>query len=437
MKRAILLLLCLSLLFTGCARPSFTEPGIFYYHRTDTAYRGSEGVVAPETRELAGISDDLKTLLSLYCEGPRDPALESPLPSDAAVLGHTLYNQVLTLRFNDSLSELTGVELTVAAGCLARTFLPLTGATTLVLTADGGFLNGETSLRVTLEDLNFQDDSLDLLHAEFPVYYASPDRRYLIKETISLRHTAPEELPMYLLEQLLTPPAGTTLRSALPSGTYFNSVTVENGLCTVDVSEEFDSRRFYSMSAQSLSLLSIVNTMTALEEIDRVEITVEGKLLIRYGALALPGPLVLDERYVGPVRTALGEIEAVLYLVHGSEGLLIPIPARLRPGASSTIPELVVKSLLSDPGTNGIRSCISPGTRLLSAKVDDGICTVDLSGEYLNQPENLDWSNRVLVASLCAIEGVNGVKILVNGSVPAEFEGIWNGILTPIDTWFL
>jgi germination protein M len=191
------------------------------------------------------------------------------------------------------------------------------------------------------------------------------------------------------------------------------------------------------MSAQCLSLLSIVNTMTALEEIDRVEITVEGKLLIRYGALSIPGPLVLDERCVGPVRTALGEIEAVLYLVHGSQGLLIPIPARLRPGTSTTIPELVVKSLLSDPGTNGIRSCISPGTRLLSAKVEDGICTVDLSGEYLNQPENLDWSNRVLVASLCAIEGVAGVKILVNGSVPAEFEGTWNGILTPIDTWFL
>ena len=65
MKRTLLLLLCLSLLFTGCAKDSFTEPGIFYYHRTDTAYRGSEGVVAPETRELAGISDDLKTMLSL------------------------------------------------------------------------------------------------------------------------------------------------------------------------------------------------------------------------------------------------------------------------------------------------------------------------------------------------------------------------------------
>ena len=85
------------------------------------------------------------------------------------MLGHTLYNEVLNLRFNDSLSKLSGGELTGAAGCLARTFLPLTGAHTLILTADGGFLNGETSLRITLEDLNFQDDSLDLLHAEFPV----------------------------------------------------------------------------------------------------------------------------------------------------------------------------------------------------------------------------------------------------------------------------
>ena len=108
MKRTLLLLLCLCLLFTGCAQTSFTEPGIFYYHRTATAYQGSEGVIAPETRELAGISDDLNAMLSLYCEGPRDPGLESPLPSDAVLLGHTLSDQVLTLRFNENLSKLSG-----------------------------------------------------------------------------------------------------------------------------------------------------------------------------------------------------------------------------------------------------------------------------------------------------------------------------------------
>ena len=437
MKRLIPILLALSLLFTGCARTEFREPGTFYYHRTDTTFRGDEGVVAPEERELAGVSGNLEAMLRLYCDGPKEPGLENPLPPDAVLLSHTLYNQVLTLRFNAALAQLSGVELTVAAGCLARTFQPLTGASTLILTAEGAFLNGDTSLTVTLEVLSLLDDSLSLRHEEFPVYYASSDRRYLIKEAVTLRHTAPEELTMELLELLLTPPAGTTLRSAIPSGTRFLSVTLENGLCTVDVSEEFDTRRFYAMSAQCLSLLSVVNTLTALEEIDRVEITVEGDLLIRYGALSIPEPLVMDERCIGPVRTGLGEMEAVLYLVHGSEGLLVAVPGRLRPGTSTTVPELVVRSLLADPGTNGIRSCIPAGTTLRSVKTENGICTVDLSGEYLNQPENPDWSNRVLVATLCAIDGVKGVKILVNGAVPAEFEGNWTGVLTPNDDWFL
>ena len=437
MKRMILILLSLTLLFTGCSRTEYREPGTFYYHRSDTAFRGSDGIVAPEERELSGVSGDLDALLTLYCAGPKESGLENPLPPGTVILNHTLYNRVLTLRFNAKLAQLSGVELTVAVACLARTFLPLTGADTLILTADGAFLNGDTSMTVTLEDLSLQDDSLSLLHGEFPVYYASADRRYLIKDTVTVRHTAPEELTMHLLEQLLTPPAGTTLRSALPSGTRFLSATVENGLCTVDVSAEFDSRRFYAMSAQCLTLLSLVNTLTALEEIDRVEITVEGDLLIRYGALSITEPLVQDERCIGPVRTGLGEIESVLYLVHGSESQLVAIPARIQPSASTTVPELVIRSILADPGTNGIRSCISAGTRLLSAKVDNGICTVDLSSEYLNQPEDLTASNRVLVASLCAIDGVKGVKILVNGTVPAAFGDQWTGVLSPEDNWFL
>ena len=437
MKRIILILLALSLLLSGCARTEYREPGVFYYNRAETAFRGEESVIAPETRELAGVSGNLESMLALYCEGPKDPALENPLPPGSAVLSYSLYNQVLTLRFNATLAQLSGVELTVAAASLARTFLPLTGANTLILTADGAFLNGDTSMTVTLDDLNLLDDSLSLLHEDFPVYYASSDRRYLIKETVTLRHTAPEELTMQLLELLLTPPAGTTLRSALPSGTRFLSVSVENGLCTVDVSEEFDTRRFYAMSAQCLTLLSVVNTLTAIEEIDRVEITVEGNLLIRYGALSITEPLVMDERCIGPVRTGLGEMEAVLYLVHGSEKLLVAIPAILRPSTSTTIPELVVKSLLADPGTNGIRSCIPAGTKLLSTNVDNGVCTVNLSSEYLSQPGELVSANRVLVATLCAIDGVKGVKILVNGAVPAEFEGQWTGVLTPNDDWFL
>lgn len=437
MKRAITLILCLSLALCACSTEQFLEPGTFFYHRADIGYQGSEGVVAPETRELSGISNDLNAIVALYCSGPLDPALKSPLPPDTALLSSSLHDEVLTLRFNAALAQLTGTELTIAAGCLAKTFLPLAGAKELVLTADGTLLGGDTALTVKLEDLSLRDDSLDLLHAEYPVYYASMDRRHLIRETVTIRHASPEELTMQLLEQLLTPPTGTTLRSALPDGTRFLSVTVANGLCTVDVSREFESRRFYAMSAQCLSLLSVVNTLTALEEIDRVEFTVEGDLLIRYGSLSITAPLVRDERCVGPVRTGLGEIEGILYLVHGSRGQLVAIPARLRPSPSTTLPELVIQQLLQDPGTNGIRSCISPGTRLLSTRIEEGICYVDLSAEYLDQPDQLRWSGRVIAATVCGLDGIKGVQILVNGSVPSGFDAEWFGILSPQDDWFL
>lgn len=437
MKRVITLILCLSVFLCACTTQQFREPGTFYYHRSDIGYRGSEGVVAPEQRELSGISNDLDAIVELYCAGPQDPSLESPLPSGTSLLSSRLDDHVLTLHFNEILSQLTGAELTIAAGCLAKTFLPLTGAEELILTADGTLLGGNTSLTVKLEDMSLRDDSLDLLHTEYPVYYASMDRRHLILETVTIRHASPEELTMQLLEQLLTPPAGTTLRSALPAGTRFLSVSVVNGLCTVDVSREFESRRFYAMSAQCLSLLSVVNTLTALEEIDRVEFTVEGDLLIRYGSLSITAPLVRDERCVGPVRTGLGELEGILYLVHGNRGMLVAIPAKLRPTPSTNMPELVVQQLLRDPGTNGIRSCISPDTRLLSTRFEEGICYVDLSAEYLDQPDQLRWSGRVIAATLCELDGIKGVQILVNGSVPSGFDAEWFGVLVPQDHWFL
>ena len=161
MKRAICLFLCAVLLLSGCTGQNIRTPGTFYYHRTETTYSGTDGVCAPEVRELHGISSDLDAVLELYCAGPVSEELDNPLPPDARVLSWELSEGVLTLHFSQSLSTLSGIELTVAAGCLARTFLDLTGAHTLVLTADGALLGGETALRMTAGELELRDSSLD------------------------------------------------------------------------------------------------------------------------------------------------------------------------------------------------------------------------------------------------------------------------------------
>lgn len=434
---AIVLILALSIPLFGCGKQELRSPGTFYYYRMETEFSGPDSVLAPEEKELHGIEDDLSAILELYCEGPENRNLESPLPRGCSVPGYTLEDNVLKLHFGTDFAALSGVELTVAAACLARTFLPLTGAETLVLTADGALLNGETSLSLTLQELGLRDDSLDLLHGSYTVYYTSVDRRYLIGQTLSVNLPNREELPRLLLEQMFTPPQGTGLRSVMPEGCRILGVSVKDGLCTVDLSPEFDSRRFFTHTSQILSLMGIVNTLCALEEVEQVEFTIEGELLVHYGSLTIPGPLVTDPRVVGPVRTALGERDATIYLTESSGPELVPFPVRLRQSGALSGAELILRALLNDPGINGLGTCIPAETKVNSVHVERRICRVDLSAEYLTDSEKLQTAARVITASLCELDEVSAVYLTVDGEVPEGYGSGCFGMLIPTDDWFL
>ena len=133
---------------------------------------------------------------------------------------------------------------------------------------------------------------------------------------------------MLLLEQMCLQPQDPTLQSPLPEGTQILSAVNEDGICTVDLSREFINRRFYSPSAQLLSIFSMVNTLTALPEIDRVEFTVEGELLLRVGSVSIPGPLARDDRFLGPVRTGLQRLQTLsrgYCAVEGTEASRLPL----------------------------------------------------------------------------------------------------------------
>ena len=439
MKRMIALMLCLSLTLVlfGCKEPELRTPGTFYYLRTETAYTGSDGLIAPEQRELDGIQRNLSAIVDLYCRGPITEGLENPLPSDALFCSGALEGEVLTLNFSAQLAQLSGIELTSAAGCLARTFLGLTNARKLILKADGALLDGQSALELTMEDLELQDNSLERRFQDFTVYYTDMNRRYLIGQDVPMDLNDQESIPFQLLELLLTPATDSGLQSALPQGTRILGVSVQDGLCTVELSREFADRRFYALTSQHLSLMSVVNTLTALPQIQRVEFVCEGSLLIRYGALNIPEPLVRDERCIGPVRTALGEQDITIYLSHGEDGRLLPFPVRLRQTGAVSSAELIVRYLLQDPGTNRITTRIPEGTQLNSVIISEGICYVDLSSQYLSSPKDLLWANRVIAASLCTLPEVQQVQILVDGGVPKKLNSDWFGPLSKNSDWFL
>lgn len=439
MKRILSLVLCIVLCVgsAACGRDNTRSYANFYYYRLDAAYGVDDGVLESEIRELEAVQDDLTPALERYLLGPETDGLKSLIPAGTRLLAWDLSDNVLQLHFDETFAALTGIELTVAAGCLARTFLEMTGAETLLITADGALLDGNAAISLSLSELALYDDTPEKLRNKSAIYYFDVQRRYLIGSKATVELSEPSAAPASVLELLLEPPSGSGLSAPLPSGTRIRSVIVEDGLCTVDLSAEFESRRFYSRRAQLLSLFSVVNTLTELEGIERVEFSVDGDLLIRYGSFTISEPLVRDTRFIGPVRTALGEIDASLYLCHGPEGGLLEIPVRIRGTNAVSREELLLNALLEDTGANDISSRIPVGTVLNQVSIHGGICHVDLSDAYLTSPGDLYWSGRAIAATLCTIEGVTGVQITVNGAIPEDLDPELFGILTPENDWFL
>lgn len=158
MKRMILFGLSLALLVSclGCNRPQTQEEGVkFYYCVADPVCSEENGVIASEPR--GGIEDrTLLFILEFYLAGPQSADLRSPFPEGLQVISAQLQDQTLCLTVSGELCALSGLELTLACGCLTLTCLDLTEATRVQITSEFGLLDGQESITMDKNALLLQ-----------------------------------------------------------------------------------------------------------------------------------------------------------------------------------------------------------------------------------------------------------------------------------------
>ena len=124
MKKQLALALAVLVTLTLCACGFLSgqkDNVTFYYQRANFAYRGDDGVIAPEERELAGYRDNLPYLMTLYFHGPLDDSLVSPFPGGIAVVDIRTEDTTMVITLNSVFTQLKDLELSIASICLAKT----------------------------------------------------------------------------------------------------------------------------------------------------------------------------------------------------------------------------------------------------------------------------------------------------------------------------
>jgi len=107
------------------------------------------------------------------------------------------------------------------------------------------------------------------------LYFASPDRKYLVPQERRVRQNAnPYRVAMQ--ELLKGPAAGSGLLPTIPPEVKLYDVFVKDNLVLVDFNAELATAVATDDRAAELMIYSVVNTLTSFAEIDAVQILIEG-----------------------------------------------------------------------------------------------------------------------------------------------------------------
>lgn len=221
-----------------------------------------------------------------------------------------------------------------------------------------------------------------------------------------------------LMGLLLSQPDSPQLTSPFPSGLQLLDWQLEEGRLHLDLSD-----RYYSLSGVDLTLADACLTLTfcQLEAVESVYVTVEGhELPYRTTQQLSVGDILLAGGADEPMSLGVN----LWYLKPGGQALGME-RRQIVKNVDQTVVQAVLAVWADGPG-DGLVSCLPEGSQIRSVELQEGVCVVDLSPEYIEGLPKAEKTAALtvyaLVNTLCELDGVEAVQLYIDGQ-PAPVVG--------------
>lgn len=274
--------ICLSLalvfttVFTGCGGPKEMSA----YH---IEYLNNEKnrIVPVEYEPQATETDDLiREFLVALCSDADNVEYRKPIPSDVEVTSYSLDGVLLTLRFDEDYNKMSPVEEVLCRAAVVRTMTQIKGVDCVAfyigdspLTDAKGNLVGSMNADSFVENPGEQINSIQ--NTTLTLYFSNENGDGLIKEVRQdVYYSSNVSMEKLIMEQLLEGPNINGAKSAIPAGTKLVTISVVEGVCYVSLDEAFRNQDYKVNEA--IVIYSIVNSLSELPTISKVQISVNG-----------------------------------------------------------------------------------------------------------------------------------------------------------------
>lgn len=255
------------------------------------------------------------------------------------------------------------------------------------------------------------------------VYYVSNSETKVEQHAHEMTADTPEGQLQELLQCLATNPERPEYKAPLAMGFQLLESRLEGGTIQLDMDASYLE---LPAITEVLVRAAIVRTLTQLDDISFVGITVEGSQL--YDSVGSPVGWMNAEQFIDNDGNEINTYELArvrLYFAGEDGGNLISAYREKYYSTSMPLERFVVEELIAGPSgqVEGLYPSVNPNTKIVNVTTRDGICYVNLDDNFLTVVNNVptEVSVYAIVDSLVELSNINRVQILINGEVPESF----------------
>jgi germination protein M len=290
MKKLIVFLLILAavMALTSCASQQISVSAMTIYYPYQNNMQNRSLAIGSETR-IAEDADKLKAAVGALSGSPVNSSFKAIFNDDVKILSYTLEKDTINLYMSDAYADMALGAKAIARACLAMTLCGTSGIKSISIYV-GDILDVKN---LSNKDILIENTKLNPYETKIKLYFSNGTKLVPEYREISLGKEYPTAY--YFIHELLKGPQSSALSSAIPAGTTLLSLTVNGGICTVNLSQEFVSSRPGTAQAATLAVYSIVNTLTSIPGINKVQLLINGEKLNSYQNININSPLGLRE----------------------------------------------------------------------------------------------------------------------------------------------
>lgn len=262
-----------------------TETFNMYYINMNT------NTLEVEERAINSVSDQklmFNTVVEEYFAGSKNPNLGLTLPEEFKVLDKRYQGTTAYIDVAPSYNDMPGNIKILAMGSLVYTLTDLSFINNISVTVGGVPIMDKEKENIALFNRTsvMNNPVISPEKTDWQVvklYFADSKGTRLVAQERGMEVKQSLSLEYQIVEQLIKGPDndnGAQLIQTVPSDTKIRDIKTEEGICYVNLSNEFMKKQ--ANLSENLIIYSIVNSLTELESVNKVQFLIEGEKINEY-----------------------------------------------------------------------------------------------------------------------------------------------------------